>query len=398
MCLILDVDYHDLCLSGNGGLDALDRLFGEAKNAGIDSMLWAPMVCGKALYPSNAVTPFRNTRMHEGGRYLAEILDRFDPLEEAVRLAAEYEMELLFYYRLFDDYYPGLEEDFFERRPDLYWQSRCGDFVLRGWPCYGHSEVRAHKMRLFQELLSYGPSGFMVELGRSHSFFATPHRAVNFFGYDAPIAQEYLRRYGVDIRAFNYAEPVVNSEGRYQDVPYAYSVEYRGATKFDTEAWHWLKGEAVTGFLRELRAQSVDKTLLMQGGICPPHPAAAEEGCAKFYIDANKLAVENTIDGYSLSMNFRSHTLAQIEETFFPYFSGVRECGKPVGAWLNDILTAHGGHGALASCENVREYLEKFQETSLDYLVIHEADFVVRHPQKNEIWELLSRFKTPTLV
>ena len=53
-------------------------------------------------------------------------------LEKAVELSREYGMEFLFYFRLFDDYYPGLEEGFLDSRPDLWWQSRCGHFNLRG--------------------------------------------------------------------------------------------------------------------------------------------------------------------------------------------------------------------------------------------------------------------------
>lgn len=394
MRTILDVDYQDLCLSGNGDLASLDRLFREAKTARFDSILWAPMVCGKALYPSNVVTRLQDTRMHKGGHNLRQILGQFDPLEEATKLAANYEMELLFYYRLFDDYFPGLEEDFFESRPDLYWQSRCGNFAFKGWPCYHQSEASAHKMRLFQELQSYGPDGFMVEVGRSHSYFATSQRAINFFGYDEPVANEYMKRYGLDIRAFEYMEPIVNNEGRYAELPFAYSMEYTNPTQFDVEAWHWLKGEGVETFLRELRAQSIGQNLLMQGGICPPHPVAAQDGCAKFYIDANQLAQDEVIDGYSYSANFTSYSTDEIEGFFFPHFSGIRESGKPVGAWLNDILTADGGNGTLAEVAVIERYIETVLQTSLDYVVIHEADFLIGHPQHEQVWKAMQRFKS----
>ena len=66
MRTILDVDYHDDCLSGNGDLDALKRSFERAKAAEIDSILRATMVCGKAHYPSKVATPIGNTRMHAG--------------------------------------------------------------------------------------------------------------------------------------------------------------------------------------------------------------------------------------------------------------------------------------------------------------------------------------------
>lgn len=391
MQTLLDIDYHDECLFGNGDLDSITRLFENARNSGFDSMLWAPMVCGRALFPSKIATPIRKNRQHPGSHYLDELLGKFDPLEEAVRLAREFGLELLFYFRLFDDFHPGLEEGFLSTRPDLWWQSRCGDFAFKGWPSYHQPEVREYKMRLFQELLAYNPDGFMVEVSRSHSWYTNPQRSANFFGYEAPVAEEYERRYGVDIRAFDYVNFLENREGIYSGIPYTYSVDYVNAREFDLDAWHWLKGEAVDSFLRELRAVAPDKRLLMQGGLCPPHPGARDErAIAKFYIDANALAAGGIIDGYSYSQNFRSfESAADIDSFFFPYFDGVRQAGKPVGAWLNDILTSDGGHGVMVGLQEVQDYVDRIQDTTLDYVVIHEADFINRHPQNTQVWQTL---------
>jgi hypothetical protein len=394
MRTILDVDYHDDCLFGNGDLDSLWRMFTRAAGAGIDTILWAPMVCGKAHYPSKIATQIGDSRTHPGSHFLAELKGKFDPLEKAVELSREFGMELLFYFRLFDDFYPGLEEDYLDTRPDLWWQSRCGHFYLRGWPSYHQAEVRAYKMRLFQEMLAYGPDGFMVEVGRSHSMYANAPRAANFFGYESPVAQEYSRRYGVDISAYDYANGVSNSEGVYRNVPFTYEFEYSGAAEFDLDAWHWLKGEVVDSFLRDLRAAAPQKKLLLQSGVCPPHPAALHEECAKFYLDANALAADNIIDGFSLSNNFKATPSRQIEAFFFPYFQGVREAGKPVGVWLKDIVTADGGHGEFAPLENVAAYIERVLDTNLDYAVIHEADFLTRHQNSDAAWQLMRAFKS----
>lgn len=393
MRTILDVDYHDNCLSGNGDLDSLRRMFGHAKASGIDSILWAPMVCGKAHYPSRVAKQIGNSRTHPGSFHLADLMGKFDPLEVAVQLSREFELELLFYFRLSDDYYPGLEEDNLDKRPDLWWQSRCGHFQLRGWPSYHQAEVRKYKMALFREMLAYGPDGFMVEVGRSHSMYANAERAANFFGYEAPVAAEFQRRYGVDIRAYDYADGVTNTEGIYANIPYAYEFKYSGAAEFDVEAWHWLKGEAMDSFVREMRVASPGKKLLMQSGVCPPHPAAMHEECAKFYIDANALAADGIIDGFSLSNNFHATPSEEIEGFFFPYYDGVRQSGKQVGVWLNDIMTADGGHGAFAAPVAVEAYIERVNETSLDYAVIHEADFLDRHEDRDAVWQLMKNFK-----
>jgi hypothetical protein len=308
-------------------------------------------------------------------------------------------LELLFYFRLFDDFIPGYEDDFLSSRPDLWWQSRCGNYQFKGWPSYHQPEVRDYKLRLFKEQLAYCPSGFMIDLCRSHSWYFNPQRSGNFFGYEAPVAEEYQRRYGIDITAFDYDEFVTNAEGIYQETPYTYSVDYVNPAEFDLDAWHWLKGEAIDSFLRELRSLSQaaipTSRLLMQGGLCPPHPGAlGESAAAKFYIDANKLAADDIIDGYSQAANFRNFTFTpDIDSFFFPYFTGVREASKQVGGWLNDILTANGGHGTLAEVDEVHAYVECIKKTTLDYVIIHESDFVDRHPQSEAVWQALSGFK-----
>lgn len=395
MRTILDLDYHDLCLSGNGDIPALNALFRDAKAAGFDTILWAPMVCGKAHYPSRVARPFTAAdKMHRGSELVTALLGKFDPLQEAVRLGREFGLKILFYFRLFDDYYPGLECDYLQARPHLWWQSRCGAFAFQGWPCYHQPEVRDYKMRLFREQAAYGADGFLIEVGRSHSYFTTPHRAFDFFGFDEPVAAEFKRRHGIDIRDFKFSEPLVNAEGIYAGLPFVYSAEYEGAADFDREAWHWLKGESIDSFIRELRAAAPGRELLMQGGLCPPHPGALEDSVAKFYIDANQLATAGVIDGYSISQNFKPSSSAEIDAAFSPYFDGLRAASKPLGGWLNDILTADGGHGQFATLQSIENYLERAKNTSLDYFIIHEADFIVRHEQAAEVWRALCEFSS----
>lgn len=394
MRTILDVDYHDDCLFGNGDLDSMKRVFSKAKQSGFDTISWAPMVCGKAHFPSNVATRIGDNKLHKGAPLVTELLGKFDPLEEAVKLSREFEMEIVFYFRFFDDYFPGLEDDFLTSRPGLWWQSRCGNYHLKGWPCYAQPAVRDYKMRLFKELAAYGPDGFMIEIARSHSMYTDPQRTPNFFGYDEPVAQEFKRRHGVDIRDFEYLDFLANEDGIYSNVSYTYSANYVGAADFDLEAWHWLKGEFVDSFIRDLKATTPASTFLLQGGVCPPHPAALDTGdVVKYYIDTNKLAIDGIIDGQSHSGNFKAKTSREIDSFFFPYLQPMRNNGTPVGVWLNDILTANGGHGALADLESISAYIDRAKETEMDYVIIHESDFITRHEQSDAVWELMAKFK-----
>jgi hypothetical protein len=394
MQTILDVDYQDLCLSGHGDRDNLKRLFENAKSGGISAMLFAPMVCGKAIYPSRvAGTMHKPQRTHPGSWRISQLMSQFDVMPEVSRLASEFDLKLLLYFRLNDDYFPGLEEDYLDAHPEWWWQSRCGDFKLRGWPCYHYPEVRDYKLRLLKEQLQYGVDGVLFELGRSHSFYSSPHREPAFFGFNPPIAEAVRARTGDDICAFDHMKHLMLEDGIFKRIPYVYSAEYVGAAKFDRQAWHWVKGEGFETFLREAREVLGQKQVLVQGAYMPPHPVAIEEiAPATFYLDAAKLARDGVIDGVLNSSNWSKHTITPDMESFmFPYFDGVRGAGKLVGTWLNDLFSPHGGETSeFASAEQVGRYWRQHvAPTSMDFVVLHEADFIVRHPDEAGVWKVL---------
>lgn len=396
MELILDVDYQDLCLSGHGDRECLKRLFGNAAGGGIRTILFAPMVCGKAIYPSKvAGTMHKLQRTHPGSERISELMRAFNVMEEVPRLAGECGLELLLYFRLNDDYFPGIEESFLDAHPHWWWESRCGDFQLRGWPCYHYPEVREYKLKLLQEQLHYGVDGVLFEVARSHSFYSSPHREPDFFGFNEPIANAMREKTGQDIRAFDHMKHLALDDGAFKRIPYIYSAQYVDAPDFDREAWHYVKGEGFEHYLRSARAMAKDKRVLLQGAYMPPHPVAIERiAPASFYLDAARLARDGVIDGVLNSSNWARHTLTPDLESFmFPYFDGVRSEGKSVGVWLNDIFSPSGGETSqFASATGVAQYWEKHvAPSSVDFAVIHEADFIVRHPDEQNVWQLLAR-------
>jgi hypothetical protein len=201
-------------------------------------------------------------------------------------------------------------------------------------------------------------------------------------------------RTGDDICAFDHMKHLVLEEGVFKRIPYIYSAEYIGAAKFDRQTWHWVKGEGFETFLREARAALGQKRVLVQGAYMPPHPVAIEEiAPATFYLDAAKLAREGVIDGVLNSSNWSKHTLTSDMETFmFPYFDGVRSAGKQVGTWLNDLFSPHGGEiSQFASVEQIGRYWKQHvAPTSMDFVIVHEADFIVRHPDEAGVWKALN--------
>jgi hypothetical protein len=129
------------------------------------------------------------------------------------------------------------------------------------------------------------------------------------------------------------------------------------------------------------------------GAFTPPHPVAMERiAPASFYLDSAKLAREGVLDGVIQSANWSSQKLTTDMKSFMlPYHDGVRQAGKQVGVWLNDIFSPHGGEtGQFAAADQVETYWQKHvADSSMDFVVVHEADFIVRHPQEGRLWKVL---------
>ena len=396
MKLILDVDYQDLCLSGRGSRAGLRSLFESAKQSGMSAMLFAPMVCGKAIYPSRvAATMNQVQHTHPGSENISKLMAEFDVMKEVAALAAEFDLKLMLYFRLLDDYFPGIEEPYLDAHPQWWWQSRCGDYQLRGWPCYHYPEVRDYKLRLLAEQLQYGFDGVLYDLARSHAFYSSPHRQPDFFGFNAPIAEAMQAATGKDIRAFDHMKHCVLETGPFARIPYIYSADYIGAAEFDRQAWHWEKGRGFDQFLRSARELAgLNRSAFVLGGYMPPHPAALEEiAPASFYLDCNRLAENSVIDGVLNSSNWAKHTLTpDMRSYMLPYYDGVRSAGKQIGAWLNDMFTPGGGeHAGFVSASDVRQYWDKWVVGStMDFVVVHEAEFILCNPDKAGIWQALS--------
>ena len=87
--------------------------------------------------------------------------------------------------------------------------------------CLGYSEVRKHLIRRYLRLLQKGSFDGLFICLRSQS---RPADYADQYGFNDPIQQEYLSRYGIDIRTED----------------------------FDLQLWRDLLGEFITRFLREL--------------------------------------------------------------------------------------------------------------------------------------------------
>lgn len=171
-------------------------------------------------------------------RYFEEterIFGEMDPLAETIKAAQGRDVEVFGYLTLFDEGSPpsvlyggstpfAWQSRFTIEHPEYLVCDRAGDKRQYGVMEYACPEVRKYKLdQILWFVDKYDLDGMYI-CTRTHS---QPAEHADQFGFSEPVAQAYRERYGVDIRQ----------------------------AEFDLEKWRRLRGEFLTGFLRELRGE-----------------------------------------------------------------------------------------------------------------------------------------------
>jgi hypothetical protein len=180
----------------------------------------------------------------------------WDDLKVAPDLAHEHDMQAFLYVPLFDEGWPllpkAIREVSFHNRmhcQHVSWQSdfsrkhpqyAVADRTLRnrqwGVLCLGYPEVRKHLIRRYLRLLRKGNFDGLFVCLRSQS---RPAEYADQYGFNDPIRQEYLKRYGRDI----------------------------WSEDFDLQCWRDLQGEYLTCFLKDLRKKLNDADIQLAVGV-----------------------------------------------------------------------------------------------------------------------------------
>ncbi len=158
-------------------------------------------------------------------RYRA-VLATFNPPEVFIRAGHERGMKVIMWIDIYDDYYPGFRSKFLDEHPHCQWTARDGRTRFRGLLQYAWPEAREFRVRQARELLDLGADGIHLSTSAHCRHMPNVHEN-DFYGFGAPVVEEYRRRFGVDITA---------DDG------------------FDREAWHEIKGEAVNRLYRQISA------------------------------------------------------------------------------------------------------------------------------------------------
>lgn len=284
--LTLNLDFFDVCI-GTDCWDMedcageMDRLMRLAAHHGARRVLFRVSVCGAVCYRSKAVqacndacfegytremmdTPIGNLPSFIPN--MARVMERIDPLAEAVKAGHRYGLEVWGWSTLFDSKFYAPPGEFFREHREYTWQSRDGGSFLAGVPCYAYPEVRAYRLAEMREMLDYGVDGLYLSI-RSHSPW--PPRGSRELGYNPPVVEEYRRRFGSDPRQ---AKPDSLEEIRFVK----------------------LKGDHLTAFLREVKAEAAKrgKPVAMNATMDAVDPVNA----GRLFVDVDTLARERIVD------------------------------------------------------------------------------------------------------
>lgn len=318
MQVILNMDYYDNVITSQTPYDEtmIEQFMANCRENGVEIVHWRLSICGKLAYPSKvrAEDVFREGPSNVDGGKMRDILEAFDPLEAAVRLAHKYGIKLYAWITLMDEYYMrkgdtvGLESEFVMKHPEYTWISRDGKHRMLGAICYDYPEVVEHRLREIEEVLEYDIDGLYL-CTRSHAKHSIPVLEEDFYGYNEPWVRKYKERYGIDVLTED----------------------------FDSGLLSQIRGESFTEFLRlageRVRRKGIPLVVGLRKG---KHEAMNMYPYAKIFLDWRKWVKEGIVDEVSMCAGEDFHDqppewLAEIGEEMAEYCLAH---GKRMNVWV----------------------------------------------------------------
>ena len=281
------------------------------------TIFWRTNLAGRAYFHGTHMAAFDHScvlgPLSEDWHKVANILDEYDPLAEAVRAAHKHGARIFAYMPMneFVCYRHGalnLIDPVWWEQPRHFVNSRDESRLYLGMPCFGYASVRDRVLNIIREACNYGVDGLFL-CTRSHSWRPglsgrqTYPETVDEFGFEPPVVQEYQRRHGVDILM--------------QD--------------FDNQLWQQVKGDHYTGFLRMLRKMLRPRGLPLIININEERLAfmgnSYQSGSKayRFYKDWERWVDEDLVDGIAVPWDYRDPK----DDT--PHITGIQTFLKTVG-------------------------------------------------------------------
>jgi len=247
--LVLTLDFNDEVRTHRDYCTPADirEKIARCRDAGVDRLLWRMTCLGTAAYRSRQLwtadtcdaADVLDQDWLDDERQLEvvvahaqraaayrRILREYDPPEVARDACRAAGIKFYAWWDLFDEWWPGYTSRFLHENSRCQWTSRDGRH-FRGVRSYAFPESRESQLPVLDELLAYEPDG-LYACTSCHPCNTRQPFVEDFYGYEAPVAEEFARRYGADTRVTD---------------------------DFDREKWHDLKGEFVTELYRAIGAK-----------------------------------------------------------------------------------------------------------------------------------------------
>jgi len=319
-----------------------------------------PRYVGKAVYHSKVVALFDSMYGAEG-QVLLESLRQCDPYDVAVREAKRRGLKVIAQTSLFDHWFPGLEDRFYELHPQYLMVDRKGQrLYYQGVPCYAEPGAQDYCLAEIKELIERGAEGISFEMGSYQMGWWPPgygEPQPDSFGFNRPLVEEFQRRYGVN---------VVKED-------------------FDKKKWHALHGEFFTQFLRRVKAELKDKPLIVgmppEGYLCygaSPHWTGSlgyfgQAPAVRIDLEWQKWLQEGIVDGLRLYVSGLNGPCG-------PYFMTVAEAMKREAGQGKCYL-----HVCSSEVEELRQLVSQVRGSALDGYILHEEAYFEGNP---ELWKI----------
>jgi len=321
MSNLMVVSWGDAIVVGEGWrklnrLEHVEPFVQECLRFGIRKVL---MRCSGEI-----ITTFHEMRMHEDHWYLSALKAvEGDIHAEMIRQCHAVGIKVYAYSTIFDEgsptsiLYGGNAPFFWQSRftiehPEYLMESRDGTARQWGVPCFAYPEVRRYMVSTFEHLMRKWPFDGIYICTRTHS---KPAEFADQFGYNQPIADEFQRRYGVDIRT----------------------------EAFDRSRWWDLQGEYLTELLREFRQTFADDEIIIgiprSDYIGPPYGNMRLDWrtwCEAKFVDGIVLGVISGGWHYPNTRNLPGYVQSQQDDV------AIRDVGYDLGQWFGPWCKEHG--------------------------------------------------------
>ena len=342
--MTINLDFFDICIGTDTWdmryCDAeMDRLMALCAHFGCDRVFFRISICGVVCNHTKVMTPATEEAFAqytvEGldgccanipslHRRMAEVMQQIDPLASCVEHGHKHGMEVYAWVTVYDSLYYATPTEFFQRHPEMTWQSKDGTKHIPGVPCYAYPEVRQYRLDQVKELLTYDVDGIKFS-PRSHSPWpgrrtGGGNEGARGYGFNPPVIDEYIRRFGKDPRQ---SEPDSLDELRFVQ----------------------LKGDFFTEFIRQAKAltDAAEKKLIMVTATGYADPVRA----SWMYIDAETMLRERLIDELSVmggaGANLNHWRLLADDQVKVTTWTGIHgrtydECLNRTRTQLQDLL------------------------------------------------------------